>query len=209
MTLLKDLENNKGAVSSALGKLLAEKVLKGNNEILKEAIQLVSCENKNVRAGAAKIIEKVAEKKPELVAPSLKKLLPSLCSPEPQTRWMIINAFGLTAKLNPLVAVKAFDKAKEFLSQNSGTCLWDRTICYLGYLGALSTRQAREVFPVLEKALKNIPNQSKTVLDGFIRMADVLDEAMKKKALSYANEYSNSAKSSVKSSAKKLAKKLK
>lgn len=209
MSLLKELEKNKGTISSALGKSLSEKVLRGDKNILKGAIQLVFHENKNVRAGAAKIIEIVAEKKPELVAPSLEKLLPSLNSPEPQTRWMIINAFGFSAKLNPSIAVKAFDKAKEFIDQNSGTCLWDRTISYLGYLGALSRKQSLEVFPVLEKALNNIPNQTKTVLEGFTRMAEVMDESVKQKVLKCAEKYSNSSKSSVRNSAKKLIKKLK
>lgn len=39
---------------------------------------------KNLRAGAAKIVEKVAEKKLELVSSDLEKLLPILEIPEPQ-----------------------------------------------------------------------------------------------------------------------------
>ncbi|MFH1520054.1 MAG: HEAT repeat domain-containing protein [Candidatus Micrarchaeota archaeon] len=105
MNILNQLQQNKGAVSSKLGKELAEKVLKGDNVILKEAVQLCSFNDKNVRAGAAKIIEKVAEKKPELVSSYLKELFPALDSPEPQTRWMIIYAFGYCAKLNPDIAV--------------------------------------------------------------------------------------------------------
>jgi len=42
--------------------------------ILKEAVELVRFDDKNVRAGAAKIIEKVTEKKPELVANYLNTL---------------------------------------------------------------------------------------------------------------------------------------
>ncbi|OGC22312.1 hypothetical protein A2291_04800 [candidate division WOR-1 bacterium RIFOXYB2_FULL_42_35] len=209
MSLLEQLKNNKGTVSSSLGKSLAEQVLKGDVNIIKEAIQLVLYDDKNVRAGAAKIVEQVAVKNPELVAPNLKELLPSLNSPEPQTRWMIINTFGLSAKLNPVVAVKAFDKAKQFVEQNSGACLWDRTICYLGYLGALSSKQALAVFPVLEQAFKSIPGQTKTILEAFARMAEVMDRTMKQKTLKFANEGLKSGKASIKGCAQKLVKKLK
>jgi hypothetical protein len=67
MNLLDQLKSNKGTVSSALGKELAEKVLKGDKSILEQAIDYVSYDldnqkSKGIRAGAAKILEKVAEK---------------------------------------------------------------------------------------------------------------------------------------------------
>jgi predicted subunit of tRNA(5-methylaminomethyl-2-thiouridylate) methyltransferase len=73
MDLFDQLKNNKGTVSSALGKELAEKVLKGDKSILEQAIDYVSYDldnqnSKGIRAGAAKILEKVAEKQPDLIA---------------------------------------------------------------------------------------------------------------------------------------------
>ena len=70
MELLELLKNNKGTVSSALGKELAQKVLNGDSSLLKAAIELCSfnptnIKSKSVRARAAKIVEKVAENKPE------------------------------------------------------------------------------------------------------------------------------------------------
>ena len=61
------LKENKGTVSSALGKELARQVLDGDRELLREAVALVTYElpvkaSKSVRAGAAKIVEKVAER---------------------------------------------------------------------------------------------------------------------------------------------------
>jgi hypothetical protein len=83
MSIFESLMNNKGTVSSALGKKYAEEVLQGNLGILKEAIKLVSFDARNIaikqlRAGAAKTFEVAAEEKPELVAPDLEKLLPTL-----------------------------------------------------------------------------------------------------------------------------------
>ena len=65
MSIFSQLQNNKGTVSSALGKELAAKVLLGDISILDEAISLTTYEvenkkEKNVRSGAAKIVEIVA-----------------------------------------------------------------------------------------------------------------------------------------------------
>ncbi|MBU1119408.1 hypothetical protein KKH43_06010 [Patescibacteria group bacterium] len=101
MTLLDQLEGNKGTVSSALGKSLAKKILAGDKTLLKEAIPLVIYDDKNVRSGAAKIVEKVAEERPEFVSPYLDQLKPALNVDEAQTKWMIIHVSGLCASLEP------------------------------------------------------------------------------------------------------------
>lgn len=93
MDLFDLLKSNKGTVSSALGKELAQKVLKGDTSILNDAVKYVSFElqnekSKGIRAGAAKILEKVAEIQPELIADKLDRLKPALEVKEPQTRWL-------------------------------------------------------------------------------------------------------------------------
>ena len=121
MELIDLLKSNKGTVSSALGKELATKVLNGDLSILQEAMKCVSFDlfnvkSKGIRAGAAKIIEKVAEKKPELIAQDLDILKPALNAPEPQTRWMLMQVFGYCAKLNPKKSVSILNFAKQYLN---------------------------------------------------------------------------------------------
>ena len=101
MTLLEQLQENKGTVYSALGKELAKAVLNGNRQLLQEAVELIHYETKNVRSGAAKIVEKVAESKPEWVAEYMPDLLGAMNYPEPQTRWMVLHIGGLCATYNP------------------------------------------------------------------------------------------------------------
>ena len=52
MTILPQLEGNKGTISSKLGKALAQDVLAGRTDILAGAVDLLSHESKQVRAGA-------------------------------------------------------------------------------------------------------------------------------------------------------------
>ena len=60
MSILPQLEKNKGIISSALGKSLARQVLAGETSILEDAVALLVHDDKNVRAGAAKIVEQLA-----------------------------------------------------------------------------------------------------------------------------------------------------
>jgi hypothetical protein len=209
MKLLEKLKNNKGTVSSALSKTFAQDVLKGNTAILKEAIVLTCFNDKNVRSGASKIVEVVAEKKPEYVYKDLDKLLPALDMPEPQTRWMMLHVFGLCAKLNPGVAQKALPKCKQFLKEDSGTCLWDRSITYLGYLGAISESVAIEVFPILENTLVSIPARTTRILEGFERMVPVMHDSLKNKTGKIAEKYAGHKSPGIKSRALKILKLLK
>jgi hypothetical protein len=82
---------------------------------------------------------------------------------------------GHCASLDVATALRALPKAEEFIAANSGACLWGATIRYLGFLGATSKVNARRVFPVLERALRDIPRQAKNVLESFLRLWDKAD----------------------------------
>ncbi len=158
MSILSQLQNNKGTISSALGKELAAKVLSGSINILNEAINLTTynIENKkekNIRSGAAKIVEIVAEKKPELVAPHLESLLPALSVDEPQTKWMTISTMGFCAHLNKNIAIKSIEYAKKYLNNKEGLCLSSSSELYLGDIGALSKNEAKKVFPIFRVSI--------------------------------------------------------
>jgi len=145
MSILEQLSNNKGTVSSALGKTLAQKVLNGQTNILSECIDLSSYEaeapaKKHIRSGAAKVVEIVAEKQPELVAPYLEKLLPALSVKEPQTRWMTIRTMGFCAHLNKPIAQKAIEYAEKYVHNKDGLCLASSADLFLGDFGAISKK---------------------------------------------------------------------
>ena len=208
MTILPQLEENKGTVSSALGKSLARQVLAGQTEILEEAVLLLGHGEKNVRAGAAKIIEQVAATDPTLVTGYLSQLLPALEVDEPQTRWMAIHTLGLCAALDITTALAALPKAKEFIRAKSGACLWGATVKYLGYVGATSETNARTVLPILEHALDALPRQTKQVLEALLGMINQVEGAERGRIANYVALYAQDERPSVKSVARKIQKKL-
>jgi len=214
MKLLDLLKENKGTVSSSLGKELAQQVLEGNTDLIVEAIDLTSYDSaniksKSIRAGAAKIVEKVAEKKPEQVAPYLNKLLPALEMPEPQTRWMIILVFGYCMKQNPDIALKGIDFARKYIEENRGVCLSGAAHLYLGRAGAVSEAKAGKVFPVLINALEKASvNELDWIIEAFINMSDKLTKSEKELLKNTVKLYSDAHKKSTIKRINKLLKKL-
>jgi hypothetical protein len=208
MSILPQLERNKGTISSALGKVLANDVLAGETAILKEAVDLLAHEDKQVRAGAAKIVEQVALSDPALVVEFLPRLLPVLDVDEPQTRWMAIHTLGLCAAFDTSTALKALPKAEVFIEAESGACLWGVTVVYLGYLGTTSAANARAVFPILERALQRVPKQTKQVLQSFLRLLDRADEETRSAIGHYAEAYLQSENKAIKTVAQKIARRL-
>lgn len=206
MSILPQLEANKGTITSALGKSLANKVLRGETAILEQAVALLAHDNKEVRAGAAKIIEQVALVEPSLVAGFLPQLLPALETPEPQTRWMVIHTLGLCAAFDTPTALAALPKAKAFIKGNSGACLWGATIVYLGHVGATSETNARVVFPTLEHALYHIPRQTKKVLESFLRLLNQSDDQIRARIAQHIETHAQDEKPSIRKVARKIQK---
>ncbi len=214
MEIFELLKNNKGTTSSALGKDLAIKVLNGDDSILQEAIKYVSYDlenekSKSIRAGAAKIIEKVAEKKPELLANDLDKLKSALKAPEPQTRWMLMQTFGFCAQLNPKESISVLNHAKQYLTENAGVCLSGAVHLYLGRIGATSNKTANEVLMILDDSLKTASeNEVDWILEGFLSILNNLDPESKKIIKNNANLYLDSKKKSTQKRAQKILKKI-
>lgn len=211
MSIFEQLSKNKGTISSALGKSLAKEVLQdGQTDILYECIDLATYElsepdSKNIRAGAAKTVEIVAEKQPELVAPKMEKLLPALSVSEPQTRWMIMRTMGFCAHLNKSVAKKAIAHAERYIDDKEGLIVASSADLFLGDFGALSKKDAQTVFPILERSKESvIENEQDWLLEAFYKLFHNLEQADQKKVLRFAERWQYSARKSTQKRARKV-----
>ena len=211
MSIFEQLSNNKGTVSSALGKELAKKVLSGQTGFLLECIDLASYEatvptQKHIRSGAAKVVEIVAEKQPELVASHLEKLLPALSVKEPQTRWMIIRTMGFCAHLNKSIAIKAIKYAEAYLQdKKDGLVLASSADLFLGDFGALSQKDAQKVFPILSLSCENlVANEQDWILEALLKMFPNLDKDEQSEAFKFAEHWQYSTRKSTQQRARKI-----
>jgi len=211
MSIFEQLSNHKGTVSSALGKTLAQKVLQESHmEILMECIDLATYQvsspaSRNIRSGAAKAVEIVAEKRPEWVAPHLDKLLPALSVKEPQTRWAVLRVMGFCARLNKPLAMQAIAYAEKFIDAKEGLCLASSTDLFLGDLGAISPEEARKVFPLLEQSMENcIENEQDWLLEASYKLFRNLDHDCQSEALQFAQHWQYSSRKSTRERARRI-----
>ncbi len=212
MSIFDQLAANKGTLSSALGKTLAQKVLdEGQTEILTECIGFSTFDvskpaSKNVRASAAKVVEIVAEKRPELVAPHLESLLPALSVAEPQTRWMIIRVMGFCAHLNHPIAQKAIAYAEKYLDKkDEGLCVASAADLFLGDFGALSEQTAQQVFPILEYSMDTvITNEQDWLLEALFKVYPNLDETGQDTARKFAQRWQHSSRKNTQQRARRI-----
>ena len=213
MNTFERLSKNKGTVSSALGKSLARGVLRdGRDDILLECIDLVTYQaseagSRNIRAGAAKVVEVVAEARPELVAPHLGRLLPALSVQEPQTRWAIIRVMGFCAHLSRSMAQKAIVFADKYLGAKEGLVIASSADLFLGDFGALSRRDAAAVFPILERSMQSlVTNEQDWLLESLLKVFPNLDKAAQIKALKFARRWQDASRQSTRQRARKILK---
>lgn len=210
MSIFESLMTNKGTVSTALGKKLAKAALDGDLAILDEAIGLsvLALEDKSmrhVRAGAAKIAELVAEKRPELVAPRLKELFPALRAAEPQTRWMAMGLFGACAHLGEGWAKKALPFAQAIIEEKDGLCLSRSADLFLGDFVSLSRANAALAVPLLLKSAGSlVRNEEDWVLEAFMKILTLVDEEAWRKILAVAKRFERGPKKSTQARAKRL-----
>jgi hypothetical protein len=211
MSIFEQLSNNKGTVSSTLGKTLAQKILiESQTDILAECIELASFDasvstSRHIRAGAAKVVEIVADKQPGLVAPYLEKLFPALSVPEPQTRWAIIRVMGFCAHLNKPAARKAIPYAEKYLDTKEGLCIASSADLFLGDLGAISKEDARTVFPILELSTETvIENEQDWLLESFFKVFPNLDKIEQDAILKFAQRWQYSSRKSTQHRAMKI-----
>lgn len=210
--LIEKLRKNKGTISSKLGKELAEEVLNGDESILKDAVKLVSYEldnikEKNIRAGAAKILEKVAEKRPELVAPYLSDIFGAFEAKEPQTRWMLMMTYGYCSKLESKITATAIDYAKQYIAESAGVCLSGAAEIYLGKIGETSEKHAQKVYPILLDAYDSAEiNEIDWIFEALMLLAPYLTIEQKAEVYTCAFDYQHASKKSTQKRREKLMK---
>lgn len=212
MSLLRCLSNNKGTISNALSKKLAEKVLDGDKNLLKEAIPLVvyklnDKKLKHIRAGAASLVDAVAKEQPKMVIPYLEKLFPALDAGEPQTRWIILRVFGLCSEIKPEIVKKAIEYAKKYIFEKAKgqLCLVSSADMFLGEYGKLSKEATNEVFPILVESMNNvIKNEHDWIIESCIKMIPFLSNEQKKVVIEFTQKYENHPRKATRSRVKKI-----
>jgi hypothetical protein len=197
LSLLEQLKVNKGTTSNAFSKKIAMEILNGNKNLLKETIPLVTYnisnkKDKNIRSGAASIIDSIASENPKIISPYLGSIFSALEAFEPQTRWIIIRTIGICSSINIDIAKKTIPYAKKYLVEKveGQLCLAAATEGFLAAYGSISKENANEVFPILNNAISNIlPNEHDWLIEAFTNISQYLTKKQKDIIIDFLNDF--------------------
>lgn len=101
----------------------------------------------------AEVMTKVAEAKPELVAPHVDRLVPLLGHKTTRVRWEAMHAIALTAHLVPQAVGDLLPRLGALLESDTSTIVRDYATDALGGYSSTSTEAAHDAFPYLRLAL--------------------------------------------------------
>lgn len=135
MSYLDLFMSNKGTISSKLSKQIATQLLESNQGIPYEIVELCFYNHhvgkfKNIRSSACKIVELIAEERPEWVSSYLKDLSLVLEVSEAQSKWMIIKTFSYCADLNKGDFKDILNNVLQIFNNDPGLVLMSSCLMY-------------------------------------------------------------------------------
>lgn len=170
MGLINQLSTALGMKNSEPNLAAAQLILAGPSRMEEIAAGLVT-EKNDLLADCAEVCTMVAEKKPEIVAPHVEKLVPLLDHKKTRVRWEAMHALAYCAPLRPDVMAGLMGKLDEILRTDKSTIVRDYAITALGNYGQLDQDTAQAVLPILKIGINIYDGKhAKLVLEGYQKM---------------------------------------
>lgn len=125
-----------------------------DRETLEALVEDLSDRSRRTRQLSAHVIELVAERDPELLAPYISELIDALERPEAQTRWEVLDALTALTPTHARECGLAFEGAEEALFDELSAPLHLSAFRFLTVWGSSERRRSEKVWPVLDEAIQ-------------------------------------------------------
>jgi hypothetical protein len=205
MTIVSRLSSQIGDKTEEGNRIVAQECLQNPN-LLEEIKEGLSSKDKALIGDCAEVMTKVAEVKPELVAPYSDDLLPLLSSKTTRVRWEAIHAISFITTYIPDQISLLLPKLKELITADKSTIVRDysvQTICNYADVGK---KEALTAFPILKESLTLWEGKHRgRILNGFLNVCNQAPECILE-IRGIAEEYVEDNRSGVKKAAKALIK---
>lgn len=166
--------------------------------------------DKNARrvADCAEVMTKVAESRPDLVAPHAEALVTLLSHKNGRVRWESAHALALVAPLVEPVIEGCLPLLVELIRTHDGVIVRDYAIDAVGRYGTLGPVQAARAWEILAEALVAWEGRHAARILGHAGALAALEPALRPAALEAARRHEAAEKPSVRKAAKALLKGL-
>ena len=128
--------------------------VEGSKDALEALIDDLAGSSRRVRQLSAHVVELLAERAPELLAPYIPALIDALERPEAQTRWEVLDALSLLAPEHAKDCGPAYDGAKAALFDELSAPLRLSAFRFLTVWGSTERRRSEKVWPILDEAIQ-------------------------------------------------------
>ncbi|MDR1421743.1 MAG: hypothetical protein LBI64_02625 [Coriobacteriales bacterium] len=114
----------------------------------------LSTDARRIRQFSAAVINLVAERQPELLAPFIAQLSDALHRPEAQTRWECLEALACLLVFDPAACDEAVSGAEVSLYDEESGPARLAALRFLTAYGALDARRSVRVWPLVDEAIQ-------------------------------------------------------
>ena len=151
MGIVEQLSSAKGERGQQANEKVAQKCL-ARPELIEEIALGLAAKDFKLAGDCAEVMTKIAEQKPELVAPHAATLFALLAHKNGRVRWESAHAFGLVAGLVPDLVEKELGKLARIIREDESVIVRDYVIDAVARFGATGRPAAKSAFPILREA---------------------------------------------------------
>lgn len=175
-------------------------------KLLSEVAEGLKSKEAPLAADCAEVFTKVAEQKPDLVAPYASNLIPLLDHKYTRARWEAMHAIALVAYLIPNEISKILPNLHRISLSDSSTIVRDYSVIAVSNYAKTSKKAAGESLMILKRILEVWKEkQAARALKGLQNVVEANPD-LSREVLSLARPFENSTKGTVKKAAKDLLK---
>lgn len=123
-------------------------------DALSALVEELSSAGRRTRQLAARVVNLLAQREPELLVPYIDQLVDALYRPEAQTRWEVLDALTLLAPDHAKECGLAYEGAEAALFDEISAPLRLSAFRFLTVWGATERRRSEKVWPIIDEAIQ-------------------------------------------------------
>ena len=123
-------------------------------DALSALIEDLSSSSRRTRQLAGRVVNLLAEREPDLLAPFIEQLVDALYRPEAQTRWEVLDALTLLVPEHAKECGAAYEGAEAALFDEISAPLRLSAFRFLVVWGATERRRSEKVWPIIDEAIQ-------------------------------------------------------
>ncbi|MDO4437218.1 MAG: hypothetical protein Q4B77_04630 [Coriobacteriaceae bacterium] len=128
--------------------------VEASTDALTALVEDLSSSSRRTRQLAARVINLLAQREPELLVPFIAQLIDALYRPEAQTRWEILDALTVLAPEHAKDCGAAYEGAEAALFDEISAPLRLSAFKFLTVWGATERRRSEKVWPIVDEAIQ-------------------------------------------------------